>query len=379
MSTAKPDRFSDVFHVAVIKDKFAGVRIQGMKIPFTFCVFASCIGLSILCPAVSAGDGSVYRVSRSLKIGGEGSWDYLAVDEANRHLFVSHATQVEVIDLESGKLIKAIKDTPGVHGIAIASKPGRGFISCGRANSVLVFDLKTLAEISRVPAGEGPDAIMFDSASNRVFAMNGHGASATVIDAEKASVVGTIPLGGKPEFTVADGKGAAFVNLEDKDSVSRYDTAKMEVTATWPLAPCKGPGSMALDKKSNRLFIGCGNDLMVVVDPATGKVVAQAPVGHGVDAAVFESHAGLIFESSGDGKVTILHEDSPDKYTVVATVATPKGAKTMTRDPKTHNMYLSVADFGPMPAATKETPKPKAPVIAGTFRVIELVPTVPIP
>jgi DNA-binding beta-propeller fold protein YncE len=349
-----------------------------MKIRFALCVALSCTGLAIPSPAAPAGEGSVYRVSRTFRIGGEGSWDYLAVDEANRHLFVSHATQVDVVDLESGKLVATIKNTPGVHGIAIASKPGRGFISCGKANTIVVFDLKTLAETSRVPTGEGPDAIMFDSASNHVFAMNGHGSSATVVDADKLSVAGTIPLGGKPEFTVADGKGAAFVNLEDKDSVSRYDTAKMQVTATWPLAPCKGPGSMAMDKKSNRLFIGCGNDLMVVVDAANGKVVAKVPVGHGVDAAVFESHAGLIFESSGDGKVTIVHEDSPDKYSVAGIVSTATGAKTMTRDPKTHNMYLPVADFGPLPAPTKETPKPKAPVLPGTFRIIELVPTIAI-
>jgi DNA-binding beta-propeller fold protein YncE len=344
-----------------------------MKLRFTFCIVTYCLSLAMAHAAAPA-EINVYRASRTIRIGGEGGWDYLAVDEANRRLFVSHATQVEVIDLESGKPITAIKNTNGVHGIAIAAKQGRGFISCGKENTVVVFDLKTLKELSRVPTGEGPDAIMFDSSSNRVFAMNSHGASATVIDAEKAAAVGTIALGGKPEFTVADGKGAAFVNLEDKDSVVRYDTAKMEVTATWPVSPCKAPGSMAMDKKNNRLFIGCGNDIMVVVDPGSGKVVAQAPVGHGVDAAAFDSQSGLIFESSGDGKVTMVHEDSADKYTVVGTVATAPGAKTMARDPKTHNMYLSVADFGPMPAATKENPKPKAPVVPGTFRVIELVP-----
>src|SRR5215469_11151664 len=169
-----------------------------MKLQFTLSVLLSFVGLSTLPPAASAGEG-VYRIARTLHIGGEGGWDYLAVDEANRHLFVSHATQVEVVDLESGKLVGTIKDTPGVHGIAIAAKPGLGFISCGKANTVVVFDLKTLAEKSRVPTGEGPDAIMFDSVSNRVFANNGHGSSITVIDAEKASVAGTIPLTGKPE------------------------------------------------------------------------------------------------------------------------------------------------------------------------------------
>jgi DNA-binding beta-propeller fold protein YncE len=326
---------------------------------------------ALTCLAVT---GSSYHVSQSIRIGGEGSWDYLAVDDVNRHLFVSHFSQVEVIDLNTGKPAGVIPGTPGVHGIAVAPKQGRGFITCGNANNVVVFDLKSLEIVSRVPTGGKPDSILFDPASNRVFAMNGKDGSSTVIDAVSASVLGTIQLGGKPEFTVADGKGKAFVNLEDKDAVARFDTAKMQVTATWPVSPCKAPGSMAIDRKSNRLFIGCHNDLMVVVDTESGKVVAEAPVGHGVDAAAFDSQNALIFQSSGDGKVTVVHQDAADKYSVVGSVTTAPGAKTMTIDPKTHYLYLSVADLGPAPAATAETPNPKPSIVPGTFRVIMLVP-----
>jgi DNA-binding beta-propeller fold protein YncE len=340
-----------------------------MTYPTKMAIAAALAALT--CFAVT---GNSYHVSGSIPIGGEGSWDYLSVDDANRHLFVSHFSRVEVIDLNTGKLAGAIPNTPGVHGIAIAPKQNRGFITCGNSNEVVVFDLKSLAVLSRVPTGGKPDSILFDPASNRIFAMNGKDGSSTVIDAVNPSVLGTIQLGGKPEFTTADGKGVAFVNLEDKDAVVRLDTAKMQLTATWPVAPCKAPGSMAIDRKNNRLFIGCHNDLMVVVDAGTGKVIADAPVGHGVDAAAFDSQNGLVFESSGDGKVTVIHQDSADKYSVAGTVATAPGAKTMTIDPKTHSLYLSVADLGPAPAATKEVPNPKPSIIPGTFRVIKLVP-----
>jgi DNA-binding beta-propeller fold protein YncE len=331
-------------------------------------------GIALLTLTCFAVTGSSYRLSRSIRIGGDGSWDYLTVDDLNHRLFVSHFSQVEVIDLNTGKQAGVIPGTSGVHGIAIAPQQGRGFITCGNANTVVVFDLKTLEIVSRLPTGGKPDAVMFDPTSKRVFAMNGKDSSATVIDGVKASVVETFPLGGKPEFTVADGKGSAFVNLEDKDAVARFDTVRMQVTATWPVAPCKAPGSMAIDRKSNRLFIGCHNDLMVVLDAENGKVVAQAPVGHGVDAAVFDPENALIFQSSGDGKVTVIHEESADRYAVVSTLATAPGAKTMTIDLRTKYLYLSVADLGPAPAATQDNPNPKPSIIPGTFRILEFVP-----
>jgi DNA-binding beta-propeller fold protein YncE len=315
-----------------------------------------------------------YHLARTFKIGGEGGWDMLAVDNANRHLFVSHASQVEVIDLENGKLIKAIKNTPGVHGIAIASKLDRGFITCGSSNEVVVFDLKSLNILSRVPVGTGPDAILFDPFSKRIFTIDRHGASVTVIDAATGSVVGTIPDMDMPESAVADGMGAVFVPLENKDVVVRIDTATMKVTATWPLAPCKSPSSMAMDQKSHRLFVGCHSELMVVVDVGTGRVVAQAPIAPGVDDSAFDSKSAMVFETAIDGRVTIIHEDSANTYSVVGTVATATGARNIALDPKTHNLYLSVADFGPAPAPTKNNPTPRPSIVPDTFRVLEIVP-----
>lgn len=317
---------------------------------------------------------SNYHLGRTLQIGGEGGWDFLSVDEANQHLFVSHATQVDVLDLDSGKRVGTIHGTDGVHGIAIASAVGKGFITCGKLNSVLVFDLKTFAVWARVPTGLGPDAVMYDSATNRVFAMNGKGQSATVIDATTNEVVATIPLGGKPEAVMQIGKNIAFVNLEDKDAVARIDTKEAKVTHTWKLAPCKGPTSMARHREVNRMFIGCGNDLMVVMDMTTGKVVAQAPIGHGVDAAAFDKGKGLIFEATGDGKLTVIHEDSPDSYSVAQTVTTQPGAKTVAINGKNGNLYLPVADYGPAPEPTTENPAPKKPILPNTFRVLEIVP-----
>lgn len=317
---------------------------------------------------------TTYHLGRTLPIGGEGGWDFLAVDSANQHLFVSHATQVEVVDLTSGKRIGTIAGTEGVHGIAIAPKAGKGFITCGKLNAVLVFDLKSLAVWARVPTGQGPDAVMYDGATNRVFAMNGKDQSATVIDATTNEVVLTLPLGGKPESAISAGKNVAYVNLEDKDAVARFDTQELKVTATWPLAPCKGPASIARHRETNRLFVGCHNDMMVAVDMTNGKVVAQAPIGHGVDAAAFDKDKGLIFQATGDGKLTVIHEDTPDTYSVVQTVATRPRAKTVAIDGKTGNLYLSIADFGDAPAPTEDNPKPKQPVVKGTFRVLEIVP-----
>jgi YVTN family beta-propeller protein len=356
---------SDPCHPADI----CGLYADGMKKIFLLTCIAA-LGAS----AAWAGTETSYHPGRTLKIGGEGGWDFLAVDSANRHLFVSHATQVEVIDLDSGKRVGTIPGTDGVHGIAIASKAGKGFITCGKLNAVLVFDLKSFAVWARVPTGQGPDAVMYDAATNRVFAMNGKDQSATVIDATANAVVATLPLGGKPESAIAADNHVAFVNLEDKDAVVRFDTQELKVTAVWPVSPCKSPASIARHRETNRLFIGCHNDMMAVVDMTNGKVVGQAPIGHGVDAAAFDKGKGLIFQASGDGKLTVVHEDTPDSYSVVQTVNTPQRAKTVAIDGKTGNLYLPVADLGEAPAATQDNPKPKQPVLKDTFRVLEIVP-----
>jgi len=319
---------------------------------------------------VMSGASTGYHVKAKFKIGGEGGWDYATADADARRLYVSHANQVEVLDLDSGSVVGKIADTPGVHGIAIAPDSGRGFISAGRANKVIIFDLKTLKKLGDAPTGNNPDAIIYDPASKRVFAFNGGSANATVVDAEAGTVAGTIDLGGRPEFAAADGQGNVYVNLEDKSAVVKIDSRKLTVGDKWPLTPCEEPSGMAIDISHHRLFIGCSNKMMGVVNTANGKVITTLATGEGVDANGFDPGTGLAFSSNGDGTLTVVHEDSPDKFTVVDNVITERGARTMALDLKTHNVLLPAAEYGPAPAPTADRPHPRRPVLPGTFTVL---------
>jgi YVTN family beta-propeller protein len=281
-----------------------------------------------------------YHLLRTITVGGPGGWDYLTVDEPGRRVFVSHETQVEVIDLASNNVSARIPDTPGVHGIALAHDEGRGFVSNGRASTVTIFDLKTLAAISQVPTGKKPDAIVYDPSSHRVFAMNGGGDSSTVIDAASGKVVGTIELGGGPEFATADGSGNVFVNLEDQSVALRIDAQSLTVKNRWPLAPCEHPSSMAIDRANHRLFIGCRSKVLAVVNSDNGNVIVTLPIGDHVDASAFDPATGLIFNSTGEGTVDVFHEDSPDKYTAVERIPTHVGSKTMALDAETHQLLV---------------------------------------
>jgi DNA-binding beta-propeller fold protein YncE len=281
-----------------------------------------------------------YHLLRTIAVGGAGGWDYLTVDETGQRLFVSHETQVEVIDLESNRVSGKIADTPGVHGIALAPEAARGFISNGQASTVTIFDLKTLAAISQVPTGKKPDAIVYDPSTRRVFAMNGGGNSSTVIDAVSGIIVGTIALGGGPEFAVADGLGNVFVNLEDENETLRIDTRDMTVKNRWPLAPCERPSSMAIDRAQHRLFIGCRSKVMAVVNSDTGRVIATLPIGDHVDASAFDAATGLVFNSTGEGTIDVFHQDSRDKYTVVQRIPTHAGSKTMALNSRTHELLV---------------------------------------
>ncbi len=281
-----------------------------------------------------AADSEGYHLLKKVAVPGDGGWDYLIVDEAGRRVYISHATQVEVLDADSYEIKGTIPDTKGVHGIAIASDLGRGFTSNGRADSVTIFDLKTLKTLGDVKVGRNPDAIIFDPSSKRVFAFNGGGKSVSAIDAAEGKVAGTVDLEGKPEFAVSDGAGNVYVNLEDKNVLVKIDANKLKVLERWPLAPGEQPSSLSMDTKSKRLFVGCHNKLMIVVDAENGKVVAKAPIGDGVDASGFDPETGMIFFSCRDGTLTIIHEDSPDKYTLVETVKTKAGSKTMALDLK---------------------------------------------
>jgi YVTN family beta-propeller protein len=303
--------------------------------------------------------GGGYKVTGTIPLEGEGGWDYLVVDEAARRLYLSHATHVVVFDVDSRKVVGDIPDTQGVHGIALAPELGRGFVSNGRANSVTIFDLKTLKTLAVVPAGTNPDAILYNGFSKLVYAFNGRSHDATVIDAKEGKVLGTFPVGGKPEFAVADGKGAVYVNVEDTSELLQIDAKKMTILHRWPLAPCKEPSGLAINAKSRRLFAVCDNQIMAVVDADTGKVVATPKIGEGPDAAAFDPGTGDIFSSNGEsGTLTVLHEDTPDKYSVVKNVPTEKSARTLALDLKTHTLYLPAAEMIP-PAAGQKWPSVK--------------------
>lgn len=329
--------------------------------------------LSILiASAALAAAAPGYRVVNTYKVGGEGGWDYLAADASARRLYISRATHVLVVDLDSGKTIGDIADTPGVHGIAIAPELGRGFTSNGRENTVSVFDLKTLATSSKIKVGDGPDAILYDSVTKRVFTFNGKSQNSTVIDAEKGDVLGTIKLDGRPEFAASDGKGEIFLAIEDKSELTAIDTRKMEVKTKWPLAPCQEPSGLSMDRKNRRLFAGCNNKMMAVVDADSGKVLATLPIGGGVDATTFDEETGLAFASCGEGVLTVVREDSPDKFSVAENVPTQAGARTMALDSKTHNLFVVTAKFGEPPAPTPENPRPRRSIVPDTFVVLVL-------
>jgi DNA-binding beta-propeller fold protein YncE len=277
-----------------------------------------------------------------------------------------------VIDADSGKPVGDIPDTLGVHGIALAPELGRGFVSNGREGTVTIFDIETLKLISKVKAGENPDAILYDPASKRVFAFNGKSQDATAIDAAKGTVLGTIKLGGKPEFAVSDGKGEIFVNIEDKSQLDAIDPNTLEVKSRWPLAPCQEPSGLSMDRKNRRLFVGCDNKMMAVVDADSGKVLATPAIGEGVDATAFDEGTGLAFASCGEGVLTVVREDSPSKFSVAENVKTQEGARTLALDDKTHEVFLVTAKFGPPPAPTAEQPHPRHSILPDTFVVLVL-------
>jgi YVTN family beta-propeller protein len=287
-----------------------------------------------------------YQITRKIPIPGKGSWDYLVVDEGGRRLYVSHGTQVEVLNVDSGAIVGKVENTPGVHGIAIAPELGRGFASNGQSSTVTIFDLKTLKTIAEVPVGKKPDAIIYDPATSRVFAFNGDSSSASAIEAATGKVVGTVDLGGGPEYAVADGSGYIYNNLEDASVVLKINARSLRVEQRWPTAPCASPSSMAMDRPNRRLFIGCRNKLMAVVNADTGQVITTLPIGDHVDATAFDPESRLIFNSNGEGTITVIHQDSPDKYSVVENVKTLPKAKTMALDPKTHRLFLSTTEAG---------------------------------
>jgi DNA-binding beta-propeller fold protein YncE len=325
--------------------------------------------ISLLATFSTAADPA-YHVIKTYELGGDGGWDYLTLDSSSHRLYISRATHVMVSDADSGKAVGDIPDTPGVHGIALAPELGRGFVSNGREGTVTIFDIESLKPITKVKVGDNPDAILYDPATKRVFTFNGKSHDSTVLDAAKGTVLGTIKLEGKPEFAVSDGKGEIFVNIEDKSQLDAIDPNKLEVKSRWPLAPCQEPSGLSMDRKSRRLFAGCDNKMMAVVDADSGKVLATPAIGEGVDATAFDEGTSLAFASCGEGVLTVVHEESASKFSVAENVKTQEGARTLALDDKTHQIYLVTAKFGPPPAPTPEQPHPRHTILPDTFVVL---------
>ena len=313
-----------------------------------------------------------YHLLNTIAIGGEGGWDYLNVDPAGERLYVSHGTQVEVVDLKTRKVIGTIPNTPGVHGIDVVPSANRGYITCGRNNTCVVFNLKTLKPIGApIPTGLKPDALLYDAFSKRVFLFSNDGGKSTVLDANTGAVVGTAELGGDAEAPATDGKGHIFVNIENKSQVIEFNAKTLAVIKRHSVAPGEEPTGLAYDPKTNRLFSGCANEKMVVTDSKTGKQIAVLPTAKGTDGATFDASTNNVIVSNGSGTFTVIHEDTPNKYTVVANVPTAGGARTIAIDPKSHHLFTCTADYGPVPAATTENPHPRPSIVPGTFRVLE--------
>jgi DNA-binding beta-propeller fold protein YncE len=329
----------------------------------------SLISVSLAAVALAAA-GPGYHVVTTYKVGGDGGWDYLTTDSDARRLYISRGTHVMVLDADSGKSVGDIADTPGVHGIALAPELGKGFTSNGREGTVSVFDIKTLATSSKVKVGDNPDAILYDPATKRVFTFNGRSQDSTAIDAASGKVLGTIKLDGKPEFAASDAKGGVWVNIEDKSELVAIDPNKLEVKAKWPLAPCTEPSGLSIDRKNRRLFVGCDNKMMAVVDADSGKVLATPAIGDGVDATAFDAETGLAFASCGEGVLTVVREESPDKFSVAENVPTQQGARTLALDSKTHNVFVVTAKFGPPPAPTADNPHPRRAILPDSFVVL---------
>jgi DNA-binding beta-propeller fold protein YncE len=330
----------------------------------------------LLCSSVLMATTFGYHLIKKYPFGpAEGStreyFDYITVDSTDRRIFLSHGTEIKIIDADTGNLITNITGLKQTHGVALAKDFGRGFITDGAQGKVIFFDLKTLKVIGEAKADKDADSVTYDPFTKRIFVMNGDPHSSTVIEAKSGSLLGTIDLGGGPEFAVADGKGTVYVNLEDKSELVAIDSRSLMIKSRWPVAPAGAPTALAMDIQNHRIF-SAGRDpqKLVVLDSDSGKILASFPISSGADAAIFEPETGLIFISTREGKVHVFHEDSPDKFTETETIPTEFGAKTMGLDTKNHNLFLDTADFAPAPAVTADRPHPQRVAIQGTFRVL---------
>lgn len=313
-----------------------------------------------------------YHVTHTDTLGGDGGWDYIALDTAGHRLFIARGDRVMVVDQATGKLLAEIPGFDRAHGTAFSYETGRGFSTSGGDSTVIEFDLKTLKVLARIPAAVDCDAILYDPATKHIFTFNGDAESSTVIDPVAGTRIGTIPLGAKPEFGVSDGAGKLYVNLEEKGEVEEIDAAAMKVTRSWSVAPVASTSGLAIDRAHHRLFSVGRNGMMAISDAVAGRLITTVPIGRGVDAARFDDGSQLAFASNGDGTLTVVHEDSPSAFHVVSNATTKQGARTMELDPVSHSLYTVTADFGPAPAPVAGQRRSRPPVLPGTFALLVL-------
>ena len=317
---------------------------------------------------------SVYAVENKIHVEGDLGWDLLSTDDSTGTIYLSHGDRVQAVEAKSGKLLGTILGIDGAHGVAVVNEVQKGFATIGKDSSVVIFDLKSFATLARVPAGGAkPDAITYDAASRRVFVGLADANSLSAIDVATSKIVGTMSLAGNPELMAVDGKGTLYVAIENKSQVVSINTKTLKVNSTWSLAPGQEPTGLALDPLTNRLFAGCSNRMMIVLDAVSGKVVTHLPIGDRIDGVAFDAGLKRAYASGGDGTLTVIQEEGV-QFSVLETVTTKKGARTLALDSKTHHLYLPTADYGPFPAATVEKPKPRPPVLPGTFTVLEVSP-----
>jgi DNA-binding beta-propeller fold protein YncE len=332
-------------------------------------MFLSRCSMLLLCAGLClAAEAPGFKVTHRYPVPGDGGFDYIVFDGSSNRLYVSHGTEVNVVDADSGKLIGKIDDTQGVHGIAIVPKLHRGFTTNGREATVSVFDTRTLKTLKKIPVAEDPDFVFYDARDNRVLVDHGDAAAITAIDPGNETVIGKIALGGGAEAAVVDGKGTGFVNLESKSEVVSFDPKGLAVKQRWPITGCEAPTGLAMDTQNNRLFIGCRSHVLAVMDAASGKVITTLPIGDRVDAVAFDADNHLIFASNGDGTVSVIREKSANEYESVGDIMTQKSAKTCALDPKTKRLFLSAAEMEAAPAANGQRARPRAK--PGSFVVL---------
>jgi DNA-binding beta-propeller fold protein YncE len=334
--------------------------------------------LSLSALAMALGAGAVagqtptYHVVHSWTLGGDGGWDYLAVDTAGNRLFIGRQDRIMVVSLETGALLDSIPGLHRAHGVAFDYAAGHGFATSGADSTVTMFDLGTLKVLGRTHAAEDDDGILFDPVTKHIFTMNGDAGTASVIDGATGRLLGSVPLGGKPEFGVSGQNGMLYINLADRSEVAEVDARAMRVVRHWPLAPCEGPSGLAIDVEHQLLFSGCRSGVMAISDARAGKLITTVPIGRGVDACRFDAGTHLAFASNGDGTITVIREVSPDSFAVAQTVTTKRGARTMELDPRTHRLYTVTADFGPEPPRASGQRFRRPPIVPGTFALMVL-------